>query len=65
MGIVYASDLDGTLLGTEKALSDRTVEIVNRLIKQFNEMKKMMKMFTGSQKSMKKRGSFAGLPFFK
>lgn len=34
MGIVYASDLDGTLLGTEKALSDRTVEIVNRLIKQ-------------------------------
>ena len=42
-----------------------TVQDVNRLIKQFNEMKKMMKMFTGSQKSMKKRGGFAGLPFFK
>lgn len=45
--------------------SGTTVQDVNRLIKQFNEMKKMMKMFTGSQKSMKKRGSFAGLPFFK
>lgn len=42
-----------------------SVQDVNRLIKQFNEMKKMMKMFTGSQKSMKKRGGFAGLPFFK
>ena len=41
------------------------VQDVNRLIKQFEEMKKMMKMFTGSQKSMKKRGGFAGLPFFK
>ncbi|MBQ1793917.1 MAG: signal recognition particle protein [Peptostreptococcaceae bacterium] len=45
--------------------SGTSVQDVNRLIKQFNEMKKMMKMFTGSQKSMKKRGSFAGLPFFK
>ena len=45
--------------------SGTTVQDVNRLIKQFNEMKKMMKMFTGSQKSMKKRGGFAGLPFFK
>ncbi len=45
--------------------SGNTVQDVNRLIKQFNEMKKMMKMFTGSQKSMKKRGGFAGLPFFK
>ena len=45
--------------------SGTTVQDVNRLIKQFNEMKKMMKMFTGSQKSMKKRGGFPGLPFFK
>ncbi|MBP3907120.1 MAG: signal recognition particle protein [Peptostreptococcaceae bacterium] len=45
--------------------SGTSVQDVNRLIKQFTEMKKMMKMFTGSQKSMKKRGSFAGLPFFK
>ena len=45
--------------------SGTSVQDVNRLIKQFNEMKKMMKMFTGSQKSMKKRGGFAGLPFFK
>ncbi|CEI73652.1 MULTISPECIES: signal recognition particle protein [Romboutsia] len=45
--------------------SGTTVQDVNRLLKQFNEMKKMMKMFTGSQKSMKKRGGFAGLPFFK
>ena len=35
--------------------SGTSVQDVNRLIKQFNEMKKMMKMFTGSQKSMKKR----------
>lgn len=45
--------------------SGTSVQDVNRLLKQFNEMKKMMKMFTGSQKSMKKRGGFAGLPFFK
>ena len=45
--------------------SGTSVQDVNRLIKQFNEMKKMMKMFTGSQKSMKKRGGFSGLPFFK
>ena len=45
--------------------SGTTVQDVNRLLKQFNEMKKMMKMFTGSQKSMKKRGGFAGLPFFR
>ena len=42
--------------------SGTSVQDVNRLIKQFNEM---MKMFTGSQKSMKKRGGFPGLPFFK
>ena len=45
--------------------SGTSVQDVNRLIKQFNEMKKMMKMFTGSKKSMKKRGGFPGLPFFK
>ena len=48
--------------------SGTSVQDVNRLIKQFNEMKKMMKMFTGSQKSMKKRGGYAALdlfPFFK
>lgn len=45
--------------------SGTSVQDVNRLIKQFNEMKKMMKMFTGSQKSMKKRSGFPGLPFFK
>jgi len=45
--------------------SGTSVQDVNRLIKQFDEMKKMMKMFTGTQKSMKKRGVFAGLPFFK
>ncbi|MBZ6005987.1 signal recognition particle protein [Paraclostridium bifermentans] len=45
--------------------SGTSVQDVNRLIKQFDEMKKMMKMFTGTQKSMKKRGGFAGLPFFK
>ncbi|MFI3209809.1 MAG: signal recognition particle protein [Peptostreptococcaceae bacterium] len=45
--------------------SGTSVQDVNKLIKQFSEMKKMMKMFTGSQKSMKKRGGFPGLPFFK
>ena len=45
--------------------SGTSVQDVNRLVKQFEEMKKMMKMFTGTQKSMKKRGGFAGLPFFK
>ena len=45
--------------------SGTSVQDVNRLIKQFTEMKKMMKMFMGNQKGMKKRGGFAGLPFFK
>ncbi|MDR0879848.1 MAG: signal recognition particle protein [Clostridioides sp.] len=45
--------------------SGTSVQEVNRLIKQFNEMKKMMKMFTGAQKGMKKRGGLGGLPFFK
>ena len=45
--------------------SGTSVQDVNRLIKQLNEMKKMMKMFMGNQKGMKKRGAFGGLPFFK
>lgn len=47
--------------------SGTSVQEVNRLIKQLNEMKKMMKMFTGMTqgKGKKKRGGFAGLPFFK
>ena len=32
---------------------------------QFEQMKKMMKMFTSNSKGMKKRGGFPGLPFFK
>ena len=36
--------------------SGTSVQDVNRMIKQLNEMKKMMKMFTGSQKSMKEKG---------
>ncbi len=40
-----------------------TVDL-NRLLKQFKETKKMMKRFTGMEKSMKKRGKF-NLPFFK
>ena len=45
--------------------SGTSVQDVNRLIKQLNEMKKMMKLFMGNQKGMKKRGAFSGLPFFK
>lgn len=45
--------------------SGTTVQDVNKLIKQFNEMKKMMKLFTGSQKSIKKKVGLSGLPFFK
>ena len=45
--------------------SGTSVQDVNRLIKQLNEMKKMMKMFMCNQKGMKKRGAFGGLPFFK
>ena len=45
--------------------SGTSVQDVNRLIKQLNEMKKMMKMFMGNQKAMKKRGALGGLPFFK
>jgi signal recognition particle subunit SRP54 len=38
----------------------RTVPDVNRLLKQFEEMKKMMKMFTGNMRGMK--GKFK-MPF--
>ena len=68
--MTVAERRDPTLLNASRKKriakgSGTSVQDVNRLIKQFNEMKKMMKMFTGSQKSMKKRGGFAGLPFFK
>ena len=45
--------------------SGTSVQDINRLIKQMNEMKKMMKMFTSNSKGMKKRGGFPGLPFFR
>ena len=45
--------------------SGTSVQDINRLIKQMNEMKKMMKMFMGNQKGMKKRGALGGRPFFK
>ncbi|MDR1774080.1 MAG: signal recognition particle protein [Clostridioides sp.] len=46
--------------------SGTSVQDVNRLIKQFNEMKKMMKMFTtNAQRGMKKKGRMGNLPFFK
>ena len=44
--------------------SGRTVQEVNRLLKQFEEMKKMMKMMTDTGKSGKKRGKMpGGFPF--
>ena len=45
--------------------SGTSVQDINRLVKQLNEMKKMMKMFMGNPKAMKKRGALSGLPFFK
>ncbi|MEW9108563.1 signal recognition particle protein [Cytobacillus gottheilii] len=42
--------------------SGRTVPEVNRLLKQFDEMKKMMKQMTGMQQKGKKKGGFK-LPF--
>lgn len=42
--------------------SGRTVPEVNRLIKQFEDMKKMMKQMTGMQQKGKKKGGFK-LPF--
>ena len=45
--------------------SGTSVQDINRLVQQLNEMKKMMKMFMGNQKGIKKRGALSGLPFFK
>ena len=45
--------------------SGTSVQDINRLVKQLNEMKKMMKMFMGNQTGRKKRGALGGLPFFK
>lgn len=42
--------------------SGRNIQEVNRLIKQFDDMKKMMKQMTGSQKGKKKGGGFK-MPF--
>ena len=36
----------------------RTVPEVNRLLKQFDDMKKMMKQMTGMQQKGKKKGGF-------
>ena len=44
--------------------SGTSIQKVNRLLKQFNETKKMLKKFGGMDKSMKKKGKFK-LPFFK
>lgn len=44
--------------------SGTKVSDVNRLLKQFEETKKMMKQLTGMEKAMKKGGGFK-LPFFK
>jgi len=44
--------------------SGRKVSEVNRLLKQFEETRKMMKQLTGMEKTMKKGGGFK-LPFFK
>jgi signal recognition particle subunit SRP54 len=38
--------------------SGRTVPEVNRLLKQFEDMKKMMKQMTGMQQKGKKKGGF-------
>ena len=42
--------------------SGTSVQEVNRLLKQFDEMKKMMKQMTGMQQKGKKKGGFK-LPF--
>jgi len=47
--------------------SGRTIQEVNRLLKQFDEMRKMMKNFTGGGMMGKKKGKFGKmgkLPFF-
>lgn len=42
--------------------SGRNIQEVNRLVKQFDDMKKMMKQMTGTQKGKKKGGGFK-MPF--
>ncbi|MCQ6279690.1 signal recognition particle protein [Bacillus sp. EB600] len=43
--------------------SGRTVPEVNRLLKQFDDMKKMMKQMSGMQQKGKKKGGFGGMKF--
>lgn len=43
--------------------SGRTVPEVNRLLKQFEDMKKMMKQMAGMQQKGKKKGGFGGMKF--
>lgn len=43
--------------------SGRTVSEVNRLLKQFEDMKKMMKQMSGLQAKAKKKGGFGGFKF--
>ncbi len=43
--------------------SGRTVPEVNRLLKQFEDMKKMMKQMAGMQQKAKKKGGFGGMKF--
>ncbi len=44
--------------------SGTRVQDVNRLIKQFEQTRKMMKQFSGLEKKMKRGGGGMGLPFF-
>jgi len=43
--------------------SGTTVQDVNRLLKQFEQTKKMMKQFIDMEKTMKKGGKMPKLPF--
>ena len=60
------SALNGSRKRRIAAGSGRTIQDVNRLLKQFEEMRKMMKGFTGGGKKGKKgrRGIMPNLPFF-
>lgn len=42
--------------------SGTSIQEVNRLLNQFEQMKKMLKQFGGGRKK-KKRGMFGGIPF--
>jgi len=59
--------LNGSRKKRIAAGSGRSVQDINRLLKQFEEMKKMMKQFTGMGKSGKRRGkmNLPNLPFIK